>query len=144
MKPDVQKIFNKLNEKVELSTEKVDLSIETEVRKLVDDGENLVRKVIDLDNAVGKANDRFEQAKQALEKATRFNTDLQSEVSSDIRNGRKIQNDILKQLQKVESAAKELGISPRDAFPRYNNSIKVIDDLNKAIDKLDASYRKIK
>lgn len=144
MKPDVQKIFNKLNDKVELSTEKVDLSIETEVRKLVNDGENLVRKVVDLDNAVSKANDRFEQAKQDLEKATRFNTDLQSEVSSDIRNGRKIQNDILKQLQKVESAAKELGISPRDAFPRYNNSIKVIDDLNKAIDKLDASYRKIK
>ena len=143
MEPQVKKIFSKLP-KTELSTEKVDLSIETEVRKLVNDGENLVRKVIDLDNAVGKANDRFQQAKQDFEKATRFNTELQSEVSLDIKAGRAYQNKIQEELKKVEKISQELGIRPNEAFRRYNQATQLIAELDKAIDKLNSAYSKIK
>jgi len=130
--------------KEELSSQKVDLNIQTAIASLNNDGESLIRKVLALDKAVNAANDRFEKAKNVLEQATKLNAELKSEVSFDIKASRAIIDGILRQLSKVERVAKELGMSPRDVFPKYDNSIKIVDNLNKAIDKLNNAYKNIK
>jgi len=145
MNPAVNKIFDKFKEdKVELSTEKVDLSIESALNSLVNDAESTIRKIQMVDKGVEKANDRFEKAKQDFERATKLNTELQSEISFDIKASRAIIDGVLTQLSKVERAAKELGMSPRDVFPKYDDSINTVNRLNKGIDKLNQAYKSIK
>ncbi len=142
MEPQVKKIFSKLP-KTELATEKVKLNVDSELNSLFKKAKNIAKSSNDLNSAADSAAKKIKEAEDVLSDASKYRSTIKEEISRSIRASRSIQNDILKQLQKIEQAAKQLGIKPNDVFSKYNSALDYVSSLDKTIDKLDIAFKLI-
>ena len=105
MNPDVNKIFNKLKEdKVELSTEKVELAISDDMRKKVSQIVKLA------DDAVKDA----EKVEQAFKRVKAANDKRQQQA-------RAIQKEITMELIRISRMTKELGMDLPPQFDEFDD-----------------------
>ena len=144
MKPDVQKIFNKLNEKVELSTEKVDLSIESELNKLIKTSITLAKNTYKDTEAAKRNNKQLKEAEDIVSDKSGIRKFIKEEIVRSVKYRRGIQDDISKRIQKVEQAAKELGTDPSNIFKNYKTALDSIKTLDRDIDELNKALKLVR
>jgi chromosome segregation ATPase len=124
MKPEIQRIFTKLaEERVKLSTKKVELSSLQDMKKKSND---LISSRKQLEKLESKLDKLAAKKRNILEEFDKLSADAKSAIKSSYSEI----NEAKKVMSKASSSAKELGIDPFDidAFGLLDASVDVLDE----------------
>jgi len=121
MNPEVKKIGNKLFDKVELSSTKVELGISEDMSKLTSEAEAMLTKLRNDNNSLRNAD-------KAISDAITQGQKLKSEALKNISSAESIMKKIPSILNKAEASAKDLGLDVK-SIPTYSPLSKILDIL---------------
>ena len=116
-----KRIYNKLADKVELASEKIELTVAGDIKKGINAGKSHLKKLASAEKFLRKAQDTFENALDRTRSVIR---------DSDF------YNDQVDVINNAEKMAKELGVNPQ-SIDGLNQLLKLMDDVIQAEKDLD-------
>ena len=131
MKPDVKRILTKLIEnKVELSTEKIELAIADDIAKMVNEGKEGLKTL----STIKKRQERNNgQMIQNITQVIKTGNAEDDKINRVIEKLEKLPMKIANILEKAEKAAKEIGVAP--------NSIKSYKEADRLYENLESGLK---
>tara|TARA_R110000772_G_scaffold3415_1_gene12173 strand:- start:295 stop:735 length:441 start_codon:yes stop_codon:yes gene_type:complete len=131
MKPDVKRILTKLIEnKVELSTEKIELAIADDIAKMVNEGKEGLKTL----STIKKRQERNNgQMIQNITQVIKTGDAEDDKINRVIEKLEKLPMKIANILEKAEKAAKEIGVAP--------NSIKSYKEADRLYENLESGLK---
>lgn len=114
-------IYNKLADKVELKSERLELSVASDIKKGINAGKSQLKKLASAEKSLRKAQDTFEDALDKTRSVIR-NSNFYNEQVDVINNAEKI--------------AKELGVNPQ-SIDGFNELLNLMDNVIESEKDLD-------
>ena len=120
MKTTLEKVFETLN-KVELKSEKIELSVVNDLKELVTDAKRIISLQEDGFKWGERAEKEFKEVKKVI-------SDAEGITRGALRQAGNLKNDSDKIFNKVEVVSKDLGINP-NSIKEYDTAIKLINKM---------------
>ena len=120
----LRRVFSTLN-KVELKSEKIELGLADDLKKLNSEAEKILKNVNKDSNDLSKL---FQELRDLSDSFNKIN----NRRSDDIKQGKSTFQELNTLLEKTQKQAKELGVAPRD-IPNFNKSSKISSDLRASV-----------
>jgi septal ring factor EnvC (AmiA/AmiB activator) len=126
MKTTIERIFETLSkEKVELKSEKIELGLVDDLKKLNTEAEKISKSVNKDSNDLSKL---FQELRDLSDRFNKIN----NRRSDDIKKGKSTFKELNSLLDETQKQAKELGVAPRD-IPNFSKSSKISNDLRASV-----------
>lgn len=136
MNPDVNKIFNKLKEnKVELSTQKVELNMQQDIDKALDNLISEFQSLRVLEGDIDMQSEKVKRAKADLDDFIRDAKQAQKATQQRIKDANQVK-------AKAEKAAKDLGVDAK-AIKGYSEIDDIISEAQEDIRNMSSFIKQV-
>ena len=140
---EIENVWKQLSE-LKLATEKVDLSVVSELNKFIKTSITVVKNTYKIVDAAKFNQKELKKAEDVVSDKSGIRKFIKEDIVRSIKYRRGVQDDISRGIQKVEQAAKELGANPSDVFENYKVALASIKTLDRDIDELNKALKLVR